>query len=370
MSTQSRTSWVAYGVLLTASILLFLAVVWPLWEPLFLAAVLAGILKPATDRISGWLGNRDKLGAALMSTAVVLLLLLPFAAVITIALREALAAYTFVRETLQEGGLNALAGKLPDHLEEPLRDLISRLPVDPQRLSQQAAARGMVAASVIGDILGILSQLLLDLGMFLVAFYAMLLDGKRLLVWLEKISPLPNGQTTELLVRFRHVSRSVVGSSVITAAAQGGVATIGYVIASVPNPLFFGLLTFFAAFLPSVGTAIVAYPLCGLLLLLGLTWQAIFLAVWAAVVVGLVDNLLKPILIRGGVQIHGVVVFFSLIGGMLMLGGIGLIVGPLAVSFFLTMIRFGRRDFAPEEEDALIIAGALPPRPELPIPPP
>ncbi len=135
-----------------------------------------------------------------------------------------------------------------------------------------------------------------------------------------------------------------------------------------PNPAFFGLVTFFASFLPSVGTAIVAYPLAGLLLLLGKTWQAIFLAAWAAAVVGLVDNLLKPILIRGGVQIHGVVIFFSLIGGVLVFGAIGLLVGPLAVSFFLAVVRFGQRDFAPEEPDASADDGGPeePPPPEVP----
>jgi predicted PurR-regulated permease PerM len=181
--------------------------------------------------------------------------------------------------------------------------------------------------------------------MFLVAFYALLVDGRRLVDWIEYVSPLPELQTLELLGQFRRVSGSVLGSSLITAIAQSAAATVGYLVAGVPNPFFFALLTFFASFLPSVGTAIIAFPLVGLLAVMGQVWQPIFLAAWALVVVGLVDNLLKPLLIRSGMELHGVIVFFSLIGGVLVFGAIGLLAGPLIVSFFLAMVRFARRDF-------------------------
>ena len=93
-----------------------------------------------------------------------------------------------------------------------------------------------------------------------------------------------------------------------------------------------------------MGTAIVALPLAGLLFLMGNPWSALFLAAWALLVVSLVDNLLRPMLIKGDVQIHGALIFFSLIGGILLFGFTGLIVGPLALGLFTSLVRFHNRD--------------------------
>jgi predicted PurR-regulated permease PerM len=183
--------------------------------------------------------------------------------------------------------------------------------------------------------------------MMLIAFFFLLTDGHRLLAWVEYASPLRDGQTRELIDEFRHTSRSILTSLLATALVQGAAATAGYYIARVPQALFFGVITFFAAFIPSVGTAVVALPLAGLLLLLGHKWAALFLAAWALVVVGLVDNVVKPILISrgGGVHLNGVVVFFSLVGGIAIFGAIGLIAGPLVATFLTAVVRLGKRDF-------------------------
>ena len=86
-------------------------------------------------------------------------------------------------------------------------------------------------------------------------------------------------------------------------------------IARVPHPVFFGLLTFVAAFIPSIGTTIVALPVALLMLALGHPWAAFFLALWGLLVVGLIDNVVKPLLIQGGVQLDAAALFFALIGG-------------------------------------------------------
>jgi predicted PurR-regulated permease PerM len=176
----------------------------------------------------------------------------------------------------------------------------------------------------------------------LIAMHALLLCGNALVAWIERISPLP--ETGELLTEARRVSGFAIRSSFVTALLQGVIAMIGFAIAGVPNPLFFGVLTFFAAFIPSIGTALVTFPMVGLLILNDYIWQPIFLAIWSLVAIGLIDNLVHPLLIRDGVHLNGVAIFFALVGGLIMFGGIGLIIGPLALAFFLAMIRFARRD--------------------------
>jgi predicted PurR-regulated permease PerM len=148
---------------------------------------------------------------------------------------------------------------------------------------------------------------------------------------------MPRPQFDRLLQSLRDVSKSVVAGNVLTGAAQAAVATAGYAIARVPSPLLVGLMTFFASFVPSIGVAAVGLPAAGLLVLLGHPWWALFLVGWVTVPVGLVDNVLRPLLMRGRAHLHGALVFFSLMGGLLLFGFAGLIVGPLALVLFLAL---------------------------------
>ncbi len=347
---RRRSAWIAFGVLLVASVVLASWIFVPLWKPLFLAAVLATATHGIYARLARRLGGRPRVAATIMTLGVILLLLVPCAVIGTVLVREAIQAYETARAAIQHGGFAELAERLPPQLEEPARRILERLPAAPDDLSPDTASTGVQVARVIGGVVSSIAHLLFSAAMMLIAYFAMLTEGKRLLEWIEDVSPLRGRQTIELLTEFRTVSRSVLRSTVLTAAAQSTVATIGYLIAGVPQVIFFGFLTFFGAFIPSVGTGVVAVPIAIVLLLLGHTWQGIFLLVWALGVVGLVDNLLKPLLMRGGLQLPGVVIFFSLLGGILVFGPIGLVVGPLAVTFFLTMIRFGYRDFSPRRQ--------------------
>jgi predicted PurR-regulated permease PerM len=138
---------------------------------------------------------------------------------------------------------------------------------------------------------------------------------------------------------------------------QAVAALVGYLIARVPSPYFFALLTFFVAFIPAIGAAVVCLFAALLLLVPGHPYMALFLAVWGLAVVGLVDNLVKPLLIKRGLEIHGAIVFFSLIGGLAMFGAIGLLLGPLIVSLFLAVVRMYHRDYSPADPHVPAVPG-------------
>jgi predicted PurR-regulated permease PerM len=118
----------------------------------------------------------------------------------------------------------------------------------------------------------------------------------------------------------------------------------------VPHPLFFAAVTFFVAFIPALGAASVCVFAAGILYITGHPYLGLLLAIWGVVVVGLVDNVIKPILIKAGMEMRSAVVFFSLIGGLGAFGAIGLVIGPLVVALFLTLVRIYRRDFVPRPE--------------------
>jgi len=161
-----------------------------------------------------------------------------------------------------------------------------------------------------------------------VALFFLLRDGHALVDWAERGSPMRPGQLRSLLSELRRVSVSVIGAQVASGLVQTVVATVGYGVAGLPSPLLLGALTLPASFIPTPGTAIVGLPLAGVLLLMGRTGWAIFLAAWTTLFMGLVDNVVRPVLVRGGTGLNGGLILFSLLGGLLAFGLIGLIVGP------------------------------------------
>ena len=184
--------------------------------------------------------------------------------------------------------------------------------------------------------------------MLLIALIVFLTDGPRILAWLDEVMPLERGQTHEIFREFRKISTSVIIGNFGTSAIQSLVALAGYFIAGAPSPLVLGILTFLMSFVPAVGGAGVCLLTALGLLLAGHTGSAIFLAIWAIAVVGIVDNVVKPKLVKRGVRLHGALVFFAIIAGMAAFGASGLFIGPLIVTFALTLVRIYKRDFRPD----------------------
>ena len=323
--------------LVIVALALLVAVALPLWQPLLLGGVLAAALTPAHDWLSARLHGRRSLAAAILLAGVVLLILAPLAWVISVAVRETAAGIAFVRDTLQTHGPEAFLSRLPGWMAGPIRSLLGSVSTSAEELAGFAAKRGVATAAAVGTALGATAQALAQTVLLLIAFYFFLLGGRRLVGWIASVTPSPD-ETLALTTELACASRSVLSSLVLTALVQGGTATVGYLIARVPHSVFFGLLTFLGAFIPSVGTTIVALPVALMMLALGHPWAALFLAIWALLVVGLIDNVVKPLLIKGGVQLDAAVLFFALIGGLALFGAAGLVVGPLAVVFFVAVV--------------------------------
>ncbi len=336
--------------LMIATAVLLAAVVRPLATALFLAAVLAGVLWPLHVRLARRLGGRRNVSAGLLIAAVVLLLVGPLAALSAYIAKEATGGLTFVSTTVRSEGVAGLLDKLP----EPVRNLATKaldsLPQEPgenlgDTVGKQVSAHGGNAAAVVGAAVAATGSFLFQTAMMLIALFSFLTNGEECVAWLDDAAPLRRGQARELLAEFRKVSYAVLMSSVITSGVQALAALVGYYIAQVPRPVFFGAVTFFVAFIPAVGAASVCVGAAVLLFVTGHTYMAIFLAVWGFTVVGLVDNVVKPLLLRSGMEMNGALVFFALIGGIGAFGPIGLLLGPLVVSLALALLRMYRRDF-------------------------
>jgi predicted PurR-regulated permease PerM len=274
---------------------------------------------------------------------------------------------------VQSDGMTGLIDELPGPMRSGVEAMLERFPIKESEidaaLQEQASSQGGRAARAVTGALAATGSFLLQATMMVIGLFFLLVDGGRLVSWLEGVSPLQRGQTTELLIEFRKVSGSVLISSLATAGVQSVAALVGFFIAGVPHPIFFATVTFFVAFIPAVGAGGMCLLAAVLLLAMGKMWMALFLAIWGIVVVGMVDNVIKPLLVKRGLHMHGAIVFFSLLGGLTMFGTVGLIAGPLIVSFFLALVRIYHRDYGdqPRLTDAsgqpVAAAGAQPREP-------
>jgi predicted PurR-regulated permease PerM len=332
--TSDLTARRFFLFLLIATTVLVGAVIQPIASSLLVAAVLAAVLRPVHGRLARY--TRSRAAAVLLVLGTVILLLGPVAGLSAFVVNEASQGVKFVTDIVHGERMIRLLERLPEPLRDATTDALAHLP---QAQGARAAAAGWAAVIATG-------QFFFHAALTLIALFFLLIQGEAFVLWLDRVLPLRPGQTRELLAEFKRVSYAVVASGLITAAVQAVVALVGYYIASVPHPVFFGVVTFFCAIIPAIGAAGVCLLAALILLVTGHPYMALVLSIWGLAVVGLVDNVVKPLILKGGMQMPGAVVFFALLGGLAAFGVIGLLLGPLVVSLFVALLRMYERDFS------------------------
>jgi predicted PurR-regulated permease PerM len=334
-----------FALLIIATMFVAL-VAWPVASALFLAAAFAGVLWPAHERLTQRLGGHRGLSATIWVVAFLLAVVGPLVAFGLAAFDQLIEGKELVAETMRKEGAVGLIRHLPPGLERLARAALDHLSRDARDdVDRLAAAQSAKVTAAMSAAVTTAGRLGFQAAMMLIALFSFLVGGDRLVTWIDALSPLREGQTRELLREFRKTAYAVVLSTVVTSAVQTVAALIGYLIARVPHPLFVAGLTFMIAFVPAVGAGGTALLASVVLFLEGHKHAALFLAGWALLVVSLIDEVVKPLLMRAGMETGGTIVFFALIGGLITFGGVGLLLGPLAVALFLALLRMYQRDF-------------------------
>jgi predicted PurR-regulated permease PerM len=341
-------------LLLTALLYLVWRIVMPLWQPVIWAILLGALLAPATARLAARLGNRPRLAASLMTVAVVLLLLLPILALGgAVAAQAAQLAGLIDTSTLRASSLDlsdfpVLVGPLT-WLESTaglsLAQIEAWIVTGARRLLEFVAASGGAV------FLGALGTIMKFLLMLFVLFF-MLRDGPRIAQTLVRMLPIETHLRGKLWRHLIDVTRAVFMGIGLTALVQGTLLGIGFAIAGLPSPLLFGVLGAMFALVPIVGTTVVWVPATLWLLSQDQLPYAIFMLAWGVVVVGAVDNVLRPILISGRTEVPTLAVFIGVMGGLSAFGFIGLFLGPIVLGLLVALFRFTSEELAPGSNEA------------------
>jgi len=350
--------------LVIAAVALTVVLVSPFWSALLVAAVLAAAANRPMIWLSARLRGRRELAAGLLVVALVAALALPVAALVTVIAGQAIVGFEWLRQALASQDVSDLIARLPSWLEPLARRLIAAVPDLEAELRSLAGAGGGQAVSALGGLLAATGGALLRLGVTLIAFYFFLTDGHRLVTWLEAVAPMKPGQLRELAGEFRRTAVSVLVATVATAGIQAAAALVGFLFAGVPGPLFLTFVTFVVALVPAVGGTVVVLAVAVLQYATGHPVGAVFLAVWGVGVVSMVDTLARPYLLKDGMDLPIGIVFLALLGGVAAFGVIGMVLGPLVVTFLIAALRIWRRDQDEREPPGGSGSEAVAPGPE------
>lgn len=189
------------------------------------------------------------------------------------------------------------------------------------------------------------AKLGLGLVIMVLAVYFFFVDGNAMIETVMRLSPLESEYEHELLEEFDRVSRAVVLATILSAVVQGVLAAIGYYFAGLNSVTLLMLITIVMALIPFFGAASVWIPCCiWLALAEERWWAAIGLAIYGAAVVSSIDNVIKALVLHGKSKLHPLFALLSVLGGVMAMGPIGILVGPMIVAFLQTLLNILQRE--------------------------
>ena len=199
-------------------------------------------------------------------------------------------------------------------------------------LKSAATMGGSVALNVFGTLIGFFIMIF--------ALYFLLRDGRRMLAAAIELVPVKAARRAQLLKYLGEVTRAVVFGSAATALLQGVIVGVGFSIVGLPSAVVFGVLATIASFLP-VGASLVMAPAIIYLAASGHIGKAIFLLLWTAFMI-ISENVLRPMLTAHHAEVSTLAIFIGAIGGVAAFGILGLILGPVLLSFIVALARFSQ----------------------------
>jgi predicted PurR-regulated permease PerM len=317
----------------------------PFLYPLLAAVVIAIVFHPAHARIQKLIG-RPGLAALISTLLVVLIIVVPTILILAAVIREISGLIGLIdQKSAESGGLIPFVTKVA---ERPL-GWLSQF-IDVSSINFQDALRGRLEGvskfllTELGALVGNLSSFAFNSAIALVTLAFLFREGRSLARRLGALMPLSSEQVEKLFSGIESTIISTVYGGLVVAACQGALISLALWVFGVPSPILWGVVAAFFALLPVVGTAVVWVPAALYLLLNGHWVQALIMVGWGGGVVGTVDNLLRPFLIRGRVQMHSLLIFFAVLGGVSVFGFIGLILGPVIVAVTQTVLGMLREE--------------------------
>jgi predicted PurR-regulated permease PerM len=333
--TETRFRQAFLLLLVTAISAAFVTMIRAFLLTILLAAIFAGLSYPVYEWMLGRIGRK-----ALAAIATLLLLLVlviaPLLTVLGAAANEALR----VTETI--GPRLAQLVDEPGEFDRRLRALPGYDRVAPYR-AQLLTKAGELVGSTSAFLFAALSATTRATALFIFHFFVLLYTmfffltgGPGLLAGVLAYLPLTDADKQRMLGKFVSVTRATLKGTILIGVAQGLLGGLAFWAVGIDGAIFWGTVMTVLSIIPGVGGALVWVPATIILLSRGEVWRGIALALFCALIVGSVDNVLRPRLVGQDTKMHELLIFFSTLGGLMLFGAMGFILGPILAALFIT----------------------------------
>lgn len=307
----------------------------PFLYPIFWAAVFAGIFYPLYKYLLSHL-RHSAIASALSVGAVVLTILIPMLIIGALLVNESIDLF----DKVTNNGYTLSAENIGASLAStPFGPYIERW--QSISLTQAESITKDISLFIFNNlkvITGNSLRLVLMLMVMLYTLFFFFKDGPRILRRLIHLSPLGDKYEILLLQKFASTTRATLKGTVVVGIIQGLIAGIAFWIAGIEGIIVWTVLMIAFAIIPAIGPIVVWLPVALIELAMGRTWQGVFIIIIGTFIVGVIDNVLRPILVGKDTQMHPLIVLFSTLGGIVLFGFSGFIIGPVIAALFLSVI--------------------------------
>ncbi len=303
---------------------------------ILVAAIFAGLAYPVYRYLLPRLGGSRPLASAATLVLTLVLFVAPIAGILTVVVNQAIRITTTVKPLVER------LIKEPSYLDQQLQRIPGHELVAPYR-DQILMRAGDVINTVGTFLVGSLSDatrgtvsVVFHGVLLLYAMFFMLMDGPAMLRAMLAHLPLRDAEKEQMKDRFLAMTRATIKGTIIIGIIQGMMSGLAFWAVGIPDAIFWGVVMVVLSILPVVGGALVWVPACIILAVTGQVLKALLLAGFCSLVVGSVDNVLRPRLVGRDTKMHDLVILFSTLGGIITFGPIGFIVGPILAGLFVT----------------------------------
>lgn len=324
------------------SIYLSYLILQPFLDILLIAIVLASLFYPLQMALNRLFKGRASLSALAIVFIIIFLIAIPVFVFTTALVKQGLDSVNQITAWVNAGNIDKMMqhpsiNSVLDWLHERFPSLdIGKLDL-PGTVLQLTKNLGQLVLSKGAVLLGNVATLVSRFFIMIFIVFFLVRDGAAMVGRVRYFSPLRKEQEDKILDGVRSVARSVLLGTGLTAVCQGLIGGIGLSLVGFPA-LFWGTVMGFASLIPIVGTALVWIPAAGYLALLGKTTSSVFLVFWCILLLGSIDNFLRPFLMRGEGGLSPFYIFLAIVGGVQYFGILGILYGPLILSFATIML--------------------------------
>ena len=304
---------------------------------IFMAALFAGLLYPVFRKLQSIFKGKTSVAAFGTILFFIFIILIPFFGFLLIVIDQAISAGKTVKPILTE------ILDDPDAFIHSLESIpiIHRLFPEQEQLVQTiddiVKSMGNFVIEGLSDFSAGTANFVFLLFIFLFTLYYFLVYGKNYLETLLFYLPLKNEEEQLLLARFTRVTKATLKGTFLIGVIQGGIGAVGMALVGIPNVLFWGLIMTILSIIPALGPAIIWIPAAVLLILQGEIVKGIILIAIGAIIIGNIDNLLRPKLVGKDAQMPDLMILFGTLGGLAMFGISGVITGPIIAALFISL---------------------------------